>query len=99
MMPPPLHVAAREAFNAHIRDHLEASIAFSLFLVSEQESAAKWEWERGAAWTDNEYRQFHNFYLTPHEIGRYQEKAKALLAEYGTEFARACTHKRSMARL
>jgi hypothetical protein len=76
MMPPPLHVAAREAFNTRINDHLEASIAFPLFLVSEQESAAKWEREHGAGWTDQQYRDFHNFYLTPHEIGRYQENSE-----------------------
>jgi hypothetical protein len=84
IMPPPLHVAAREAFNMRINDRIEASIAFSLFLVSEQEWAAKWEMERGSAPTDEQYRTFHNHYLTAHEIARYHEKAKELLAEYGT---------------
>jgi hypothetical protein len=83
-MPPPLHVPAREAFNALINDRIEASIAFSLFLVSEQESAAKWEKTRGSAWTDGQYRTFHDYYLTPHEIERYHQTAKQLLAEYGT---------------
>ena len=34
-MPPPLHVAAFEKFNGSIPDHLEATIAFGLFLVSD----------------------------------------------------------------
>ena len=37
-MPAPLHVAAFEAFNAQIADHLEGSIAFTLFLESEKNS-------------------------------------------------------------
>jgi hypothetical protein len=85
MMPPPLHVRAREYFNARIKDHIEASIAFSLFLVSEQEWAAKWERERGSGPTDDQYRTFHENYLTPHEIERYHQTAKQLLAEYGTK--------------
>jgi hypothetical protein len=85
-MPSPIHVVAREAFNAQISDHIEASIAFSLFLVSEQQSAAKWEMERGSAWTDDQYQTFHDFYLTPHEIARYHQTAKQLLAEYGMNF-------------
>ena len=82
----PLHVAARQAFNAQINDHIEASIAFSLFLVSEQEWATKWERERGSAPTDDQYRTFHDHYLTPHE--RYHQTAKQLLAEYGTNLLR-----------
>jgi hypothetical protein len=52
--------------------------------VSEQESAANWEKTRGSAWSDHQYRTFHDNYLTAHEIERYHQTAKQLLAEYGT---------------
>lgn len=79
-MTPPLHVAAFQAFNAQIPDHLEASIAFALFLVSEREWAAL----QNPAPTDAQYQTFHQNYLSPHEIERYHQTAKELLAEYGT---------------
>lgn len=84
-MPAPLHVAAFEAFNAQIPDHLEASISFALFLVSEREWAATQNPEPD----ETAFRTFHRNYLTPHEIARYQETARSLLAEFGTTIVQA----------
>ena len=84
LMPPPLHVTAFDAFNAQINDHLEASIAFALFLVSERE----WARHQNPPPTDAQYEIFHQNYLTPHEIERYHQTAKQLLAEYGTSLIR-----------
>ncbi len=78
-MPTPIHVAAYELFNQHIEDHLEASIAFTLFLVSERE----WADGKNPTPTEAEYATFHSNYLIPHEIGRYHDAARRLLAEYG----------------
>lgn len=83
-MPPPLHVTAFQAFNAQITDHLEASIAFALFLVSERE----WASGQNPPPTDAQYQTFHQNYLSPHEIARYHQTAKQLLAEYGTNLVR-----------
>src|SRR5262249_48146100 len=85
MMPSPLHVTAFDAFNAQIPDHLEASIAFALFLVSEQEWAARRNPPPNAA----AYQTFHQNYLNPHEIGRYHTVARQLLAEHGTKLVQA----------
>jgi hypothetical protein len=84
-MPAPLHVAAFEAFNTHIADHLEASISFALFLVSEREWAAT----RNPPPDEAAYQTFHQNYLTPHEIARYQQTARELLAEFGTTIVNA----------
>jgi hypothetical protein len=83
-MPTPLHAAAFDAFNAQINDHLEASIAFALFLVSERE----WASGQNPAPTDLQYQIFHQNYLTPHEIERYHQTAKQLLAEHATRLIR-----------
>jgi hypothetical protein len=84
-MPTPLHVTAFETFNSEIPDHLEASIAFALFLVSEREWAAT----QNPPPSQAAYETFHQNYLTPHEILRYQQTARQLLAEYGTNIVAA----------
>src|SRR5690242_19074829 len=84
-MSSPVHVAALEAFKAEIPDHLEASIAFELFLDAEQD----WASEENPTPTEAAYRKFHSIYLRPYEIGRYHEAARQLLAEYGTNVVNA----------
>jgi len=84
-MPAPLHVAAFDAFNAQIADHLEASISFALFLVSEREWAAT----RNPPPDEAAYQTFHQNYLTAHEVARYQQTARELLAEFGTNIVEA----------
>jgi hypothetical protein len=84
-MPPPLHVAAFERFNGSIPDHLEATIAFGLFLVSEREWANAFNPPLNAA----AYATFHQNYLTPHEIWRYHQQALQLLPDFGTRVVEA----------
>lgn len=84
-MPIPLHVAAFDLFGEHIEDHLEASIAFALFLVSERE----WATRRTPPPTEAEYATFHSNYLNAHEINRYHDAARQLLAEYGSTLVEA----------
>ena len=71
-MPAPLHSAAFDLFNGHIEDHLEAAIAFALFLVSERE----WASIKIPPATEDEYVMFHSIYLNPHEINRYHDAAR-----------------------
>ena len=78
-MPTPLHVSAFQKFNEQIEDHLEASLAFGLFLKSEHE----WAQEQGGDPSEAKYRVFHNGYLNAHEISRYKDAARDLLAVYG----------------
>jgi len=80
MSTPPIHIGAFGAFTRQISDHLEASVAFGLFLGSEQ----KWASGRKQPATENDYQIFHETYLTAHEIARYHETAQKLLAEFGT---------------
>jgi len=77
---PPIHVAALEAFKAGIPDHLEASIAFGLFLGAEQD----WASRQASPPTEAAYRKYHSIYLGAYEIDRYHAAARQLLAEYGT---------------
>ena len=88
-MPAPLHVAALELFNEHIEDRLEAAIAFALFLVSERE----WANGRNPRPTEAEYARFHDNYLNPHEINRYHDAARQVLADYGSTLVDAAGHK------
>jgi hypothetical protein len=84
-MPTPLHVAAFEKFNKEIPDHLEATVAFGLFLVSERE----WAGGQNTAPTVGDFETFHQHYLTPHEIWRLHQDALGLLAKFGTRLVQA----------
>ena len=72
-------IDAFSLFNQHIEDHIEASIAFALFLVSERE----WASTKAQPLTEVELATFRGDYLTAHEINRYHDAARQLLAEYG----------------
>ena len=77
----PLHVLAFEHFYKASGNHLEAMIAFSLFMDSEH------KWAVGCKqWPDDqEYQNYHGIYLTQHETAGYIEAAQRVLQQFGTE--------------
>ena len=79
-MASPLHTAAFQRFMNATPNHLEAMIAFGLFMDSEH----KWASLETAPPTDRKYREYHAIYLTPHEIEGYIKKARLLLQHFGT---------------
>ena len=77
-MAKPIHVSAFEHFYNSCESHLEAAIAFGLFMESEH----KWA-SRQATWpTEKKYAAYHEIYLTPHEAEGYRENARRVLLEY-----------------
>jgi hypothetical protein len=78
-------IDAFSLFNQHIEDHIEASIAFALFLVSERE----WANTKVPPLTEVELPTFRGTYLTALEINRYHDAARQLLAEYGNTLVEA----------
>ena len=87
-MAPPPHVSAFEKINSRISNHLEASLAFGLFLRSEREWAATQNPEP----TEAKYRNYQRMFLTDHQIDRLAEEASEFLRKFGDE---AIARKRS----
>jgi hypothetical protein len=83
-MPELLHIAAFQKFFSATPSHLEAVVAFGLFMESEQ----KWADLQSTPPDEETYKTYHGIYLTPHEIQGYLETAKALLAEFGDDMIR-----------
>jgi hypothetical protein len=77
-MPPP-HVLTFQRFAAQIPNRQEASIAFGLFIKSEQMWA-----DREGNPSDQAYRKYERA-LTEHEIARYAQEARDELADFGTK--------------
>src|SRR5258708_5210920 len=77
-MAKPIHVSAFEHFYHSCESHLEAAIAFGLFMESEH------KWANGQeVWpTQKKYTDYHSIYLTTHETEGYKENARRLLLEY-----------------
>ncbi|MEA2823482.1 MAG: hypothetical protein QOJ86_5486 [Bradyrhizobium sp.] len=78
-MAPP-HVSSFQRFAEQIPNHLEASIAFGLFMQSEAQWAAK-----AGNPSDAKYRNYQAALLTDHEIERYAKQARDLLTYFGSE--------------
>jgi hypothetical protein len=80
-MAKPLHVSAFELFYNSSQNHLEALIAFGLFMDSEH------KWASGqTTWpTEKKYADYHEIYLTPHEIDGYKESAQRVLQQFSND--------------
>jgi hypothetical protein len=77
-MAPP-HASTFQRFAAQIPIHLEASIAFGLFMESER----IWASQIGNP-SDGKYRNYQEA-LTDHEIERYAQEARGFLANFGND--------------
>jgi hypothetical protein len=84
-VPSPLHVSAFDKFASQITNHIEASIAFGLFLESERAWADEWTRTSGATPTEKNYHSFHAACLTNHSIQGYAEGASRILNKYANE--------------
>lgn len=76
-MPEPLHAEAFRKFFAATPSHLEAVVAFGLFVDSEQ------KWAAESPRSTEDYRRYHAIYLTAHEIAGYIDAANRMLGEFG----------------
>jgi hypothetical protein len=78
----PPHIDSFRKFNDAIpNDHLTASVAFGLFMQSER----MWVDRQNPEPTETKCRNYHQSYLTDHEIGRYKQAAEHLLTEYANQ--------------
>lgn len=75
----PAHALTFQRFAEQIPNHLEASIAFGLFMESETMWAA-----RAGNPSDAKYRNYQEA-LTDHEIGRYAQQARDFLSNFGSD--------------
>jgi len=79
-MPSPPHVAAFQKFADQIPNHLEACIAFGLFMESER----IWAANQGSL-TEAKYRNYQEALLNHHEIERYAIQASEFLSKFGND--------------
>jgi hypothetical protein len=76
-MSPP-HVSTFQRFSAQIPNHLEASIAFGLFMEAEK----MWS-DQARNPTDTKYRNYQEA-VTDHDIGIYAQRARGFLNNFGS---------------
>jgi hypothetical protein len=78
-MTPP-HVSTFQRFADQIPNHLEASIAFGLFMESER----VWAADQAGGPPDTKYRNYQKA-VTNHDIGRFAQEARNFLNNFGND--------------
>jgi len=77
----PLHVTAFEHFKSKNPNHLEAMIAFGIFIDGEQ----KWANEKNPPPTDAKYRQYHDTSLSQQHTEFCMDSARTILQNIANE--------------
>jgi hypothetical protein len=80
-MPKPTHVESFEKFVNGDRNEIRNYIAFGLFMESEN----NWVANRSQPPTANEYKSYHENFLTPLELQRFKEAADTTLRDFANK--------------